>query len=166
MIGLGTRHAGETTHPPFSKWFCAPMRYAVPSLSSMDPLPQRSCDAILHLLALCPRTRHSLTQTAHTSLSSRDTIKHYACSTQSRLATLMACDCWPWFMTPVLHHLQLVAAMCVDEDETVSKVERINSKLVLQSPDAPHSHDTSFRTIRIHIVAANVTPLNRLFVSH
>jgi hypothetical protein len=35
-------------------------------------------------------------------------------------------------MTHVIHHLQLVVAKCIDEDKAVSKVERINSKLVLQ----------------------------------
>ena len=40
-------------------------------------------------------------------------------------------------MTHVLQGLQLVAAKCVDEDEAVSKVERINSKLVLQMHPTP-----------------------------
>jgi len=37
-------------------------------------------------------------------------------------------------MTHVLQGLQLVAAKCVDEDEAVSKVERINSKLLQMHP--------------------------------
>jgi len=53
------------------------------------------------------------------------------------LATTMACDVRPCFMTQVLHQLQIVAAKCVTEHELDGKVERIKDKLVLQMHPTP-----------------------------
>jgi len=55
-------------------------------------------------------------------------------------------------MTPVFNNIRLVAGKCVDEDETVSKVEGINNKLVLQMHPTPID-ETSLRTIYMYSIS-------------